>query len=170
MKGTEGLLEGLKGLEGLKELEGLKGLEGLNSSSSSSEPLLAIFIFIALAIGIPLIYILFLKKYWGGTSSRHKELKKGVDYGMELSWKMRIGIAISVLWLLALLAFALKEFSRNVMGIFLSFGIIPIVTFWGIAWIIQGVKIEKRSKLLVEQQRQQKKQKQQQQPKKDSSG
>ena len=96
----------------MKELEGLKRLEGLNNSSSSSETLLTLFIIIALAIGIPLIYKLFLKKYWGGTSSRHKEFKKGGDYVMELSGKMRIGIVISVLWLLVWLAIAVDSYTR----------------------------------------------------------
>ena len=121
----------------MKGFGGLGRLESLGGTSSGSSPLLIVCIVIALAICIVLIYILFLRKYLGRTISCHKELKKGVNCIMELSGRMRIVIVMSVLWILVFFAIAVEE---HEMLIFLTFGIIPIITGWGIAWILRGFK------------------------------
>jgi hypothetical protein len=66
---------------------------------------------------------------------------------MELSVKMRIAIVISVLWLLGWLAFAIEAWHQGEgTTIFIVFGIIPIMTFWGIIWIKQGLKKDQQTR------------------------
>lgn len=53
-----------------------------------------------------------------------------------MSWKRRLSILLSVLWLL--LASALALDSYNSQGLILILGILPLVLLWGIWWVITG--------------------------------
>ena len=67
---------------------------------------------------------------------------------MELSVKMRIAIVISALWLLIWLALAVDWQEMNT---FLAMGIIPLIAFWGIAWIKEGMKKNQQARETLSQ-------------------
>lgn len=55
-----------------------------------------------------------------------------------MSWPLRLAVVLSVLWLV--FVFALSEEGNRVSAFFLVVGVIPVVGFWGISWILQGVR------------------------------
>jgi len=50
----------------------------------------------------------------------------------------RLLIVISVLWIICSMI-RIEPWYNNNLGDFLSFGILPIIIFWGIVWVIKGV-------------------------------
>lgn len=57
---------------------------------------------------------------------------------MKMTWKRRLAIFLSVLWLL--LASILGLDTHHWLGTFLAFGILPLTLVWGGWWVITGGK------------------------------
>ena len=58
---------------------------------------------------------------------------------------MRIAIVVSALWLIvSFLVVREGVSSDDFLTLFVSWGFIPLVVVWGIAWIIQGFRGVKR--------------------------
>ncbi len=53
------------------------------------------------------------------------------------SGAIRLGVLISVLWVVVSFV-ALEPYSRSYRGEFFGIGIIPVISYWGILWVISG--------------------------------
>ena len=54
----------------------------------------------------------------------------------------RVGIVLSVLWLVGSFIVNTDSFDGLNVSYFVYYGIVPIVIFWGLVWIVSGFKSE----------------------------
>ena len=64
-----------------------------------------------------------------------------------LSGRKRVALLLSVVWILGVTVVVFEEYPRSVLAPFIGFGVIPLVIIWGIYWVRQGFKKEKKSNL-----------------------
>lgn len=64
----------------------------------------------------------------------------------KLSWKTRVAVVVSAVWLVVWFA-AAADSHRFEVTPFLVFGVVPVILLFGIAWIARGFKGEKRKDL-----------------------
>ena len=57
-----------------------------------------------------------------------------------ISMKQRIGIVLSVVWLLAILIICplFGRWDEILIAAYIGYGVLPVVIGWGIWWIIKG--------------------------------
>lgn len=69
---------------------------------------------------------------------KEERVEKGRNNGLLITWKMRIAILVSILWLSAI-ALLTKPWEEEILR-FLYIGIAPVVLLWGVGWIIEGYR------------------------------
>jgi hypothetical protein len=69
---------------------------------------------------------------------KEERVEKGQDNGLMITWKMRVAILVSGLWLFAI-ALLTRPWDEEIYR-FLYIGIAPVVLLWGVGWIIEGYR------------------------------
>lgn len=62
----------------------------------------------------------------------------------EMSWKRRLAIVLSFLWLAVFVAVGISE--RDGFTIFVALGLLPVATLWGVAWVWSAYRRQKAPK------------------------
>lgn len=60
----------------------------------------------------------------------------------EISWKLRLAIVLSCIWLVIVIAGSQGQ--REALTLILVFGIAPLVLLWGTAWVWPGYRKQRR--------------------------
>ena len=68
-------------------------------------------------------------------------------YIKNLSGRKRLSLVLSVIWILGVTAVIKEEYRGSALAPFIGYGVLPLVIVWGIYWIRQGFKKEKKSNL-----------------------